>query len=81
MNKVDAKIKIGFAISSKRQAKGLTQQELANITNLSRNYISDLENGRYTPSLNALSRLALVLDIDLNFLTALTEIQVEKEAT
>lgn len=77
MNTDDAKIKIGFVISSKRQAKGLTQQELADITKLSRNYISDLENGRYTPSINTLARIATVLDIDLNFLTTLTEIPVK----
>lgn len=77
MNAAEAKIKIGSVVSSKRRSKGMTQQELADMTRLSRNYISDIENGRYTPSLNALTKLATVLDIDLNFLTTLTEIPVK----
>lgn len=69
------KSKIGKAISKKRQEKRLTQQMLADTAGLSRNYISDIENGRYTPSVDALSRLAKCLELDLNFLLNLTEIQ------
>ena len=45
MNKIDKLIK------EKRIEKGFTQQELANAIGITRNYISDIENGRYTPSL------------------------------
>lgn len=76
MNAEEKKIKIGLVISSKRKEKGLTQQEVSDATGFSRNYISDMENGRYAPSLDALSKLAVLLDIDLNFLQSLTEIQV-----
>jgi len=59
---------IGNAISKKRQEQKLTQVQVAELSGLSRNYISDIENGRYTPSVDALSRLAKCLNIDLNFL-------------
>jgi transcriptional regulator with XRE-family HTH domain len=65
---------LGAIIKKKRNEVGITQDELSSATNLSRNYISDIENGRYTPSLNALSKIAICLDIDLNVLK-MTEIQ------
>lgn len=75
MNTSTRKKEIGIVISKKRNELGLTQQEVADATGFSRNYISDMENGRYAPSLDALSKLAVVLNIDLNFLRTMTEIQ------
>ena len=68
MNKIDKLIK------EKRIEKGLTQQELANAIGITRNYISDIENGRYTPSLKTAIKLASYLDLNLNLLTK-SEIQ------
>jgi transcriptional regulator with XRE-family HTH domain len=65
---------LGAIIKQKRNEAGMTQDQLSSATNLSRNYISDIENGRYTPSLNALSKIAICLDLDLNVLK-MTEIQ------
>lgn len=67
MNAVDKKM-IGDALKTKRREKRITQQQLAGLTGLSRSYIADIENGRYTPSINTLTKLAKPLDIDLNFL-------------
>lgn len=60
------KKEVGFFIQTKRKENKLTQQDLASKTGLSRNYISDVENGRYTPSAESLFKIAIVLDIDLN---------------
>lgn len=76
MSTIDQKASIGEMISKKRQENKLTQARVAKITGLSRNYISDIENGRYTPSVDSLSKLAKCLNIDLNFLLFTTEIQV-----
>ena len=38
-------------------------------------YISDLENNRYVPSVKTLSKIAVVLQMDLNFLLEMSEIQ------
>lgn len=65
---------LGSIIKQKRNEAGMTQDQLSSATNLSRNYISDIENGRYMPSLNSLSKIAICLDIDLNVLK-MTEIQ------
>lgn len=69
---------IGGEIRSKRKEIGFTQLMVATKAGLSRNYISDIESGRYTPSVDTLAKLARILNIDLNFLTKMTEIQGEE---
>ena len=66
---------IGEEIKKNRNAKGFTQDELAEKIGISRNYISDLENNRYVPSVKTLSKIAVVLQMDLNFLLEMSEIQ------
>ncbi|WP_201763636.1 helix-turn-helix domain-containing protein [Chengkuizengella marina] len=65
---------LGVVIQTYRKEKKLKQHELSDTTGLSRNYISDIENGRYAPSIDALLKLANALDVDLNMLK-MTEIQ------
>lgn len=67
--------RINKLIKEKRIEKGLTQQELANAIGITRNYISDIENGRYTPSLKTTIKLASYLDLNLNLLSGMSEIQ------
>ncbi|WP_078434260.1 helix-turn-helix domain-containing protein [Metabacillus halosaccharovorans] len=66
---------LGKIIQDKRKELGKTQHHLAEETSLSRNYISDLENGRYSPSIETLTKIAVTLSLDLN-LIKMTEIQV-----
>jgi len=66
---------IGEAIKKQRIKKEKTQLEVAKSTGISRSYLSDIENGRYTPSINTLVKLATYLNMDLNFLLTVTEIQ------
>jgi transcriptional regulator with XRE-family HTH domain len=66
---------LGTAIKEARRNKGLKQAQIASITKLSRSYISDIENGRYSPSIETLSKIAVCLDMDLNILKK-TDIQV-----
>jgi transcriptional regulator with XRE-family HTH domain len=73
---LDKKI-LGNIIKSKRKEMKLTQYDLSKKTGLSRNYISDIENGRYMPSTESLSKIAVCIDLDLNVLK-MTEIQVEE---
>ncbi|QHZ52470.1 helix-turn-helix domain-containing protein [Paenibacillus larvae] len=69
------KKKFGAKIKTKRKEIRLTQREVSQLTGLSRNYISDLESGRYLPSVETLVSLAEPLKLDLNALL-MTEIQV-----
>lgn len=76
MTKEEKQLIIGGQIKKARCNKNLTQKDLANKASISRTYLSDLENGRYMPSIETISNIAKILNIDLNFLTSLTEIQV-----
>lgn len=49
---------IGIRIKEARKLANLTQQELAQKTNLSRSYIGDIEKDRYNPSLSTLKLIA-----------------------
>lgn len=44
-----------------RQKKGITQQELADIAQMSLTYISNMEHGMKVPSLTTIIRLAVAL--------------------
>lgn len=47
-----------------RYKKHMTQEKLAELSNLNAKYISDLERGKYCPSLGKLEALAKALDIE-----------------
>ncbi len=47
-----------------RYQKNYTQEKLAELSNLNPKYISDLERGKYCPSLGKLEALAKALDIE-----------------
>jgi DNA-binding XRE family transcriptional regulator len=53
-----AAILFGKRLKIKRQAKGLTQAELAEVTGITAAYISVIERGRANPSLDMLVKLA-----------------------
>lgn len=47
-----------------RNAKGLSQDDLAYEAEMSRSYLSQLEKGAFYASLKIVSKLAAVLDVD-----------------
>jgi transcriptional regulator with XRE-family HTH domain len=55
-----------FAINLKaaRQAKGLTQEELADLAEIDRTYVSLLERSQYSASLDMVEKLATALQSD-----------------
>lgn len=65
---MDIKKVIGEKIKESRLKKGWTQEKLADETQLSRTYISDIENARYIPSISTLVNIASHLNINLDFL-------------
>ncbi len=48
-----------------RKLKGYTQEQLAEMADLSVQHISRIENGCYIPSLNSFFKFVSILDIDL----------------
>jgi len=61
--KRDLKEAFGSVIKTLREEKGLSQQELADYSEVDRTYISDLERGLYSPSLNTIYKLAEILKL------------------
>lgn len=59
---------IGKTIKQARESKKITQQDLSQQAGVSRNYISDIECGRYIPSVETLLSISSILKIDLNIL-------------
>lgn len=55
---------MGERVKYLRKIKGLTQQELAEQTNLSQSYISAIEQGAKVPTLLTLDQIAKVLGVD-----------------
>ncbi len=56
---------IGERIREARTAKGLTQEQLAQVTGINQANISRLENGTANPSLRTLKRLAEGMGMEL----------------
>ncbi|WP_213996163.1 helix-turn-helix transcriptional regulator [Tepidanaerobacter sp. EBM-49] len=52
-------------IKDAREAARLTQKELAEKVDVSREYISAIENGHYNPSLNLLKKIAKALNTNI----------------
>lgn len=60
-----AQEQLGMRIKYLRQKLHWSQEDLALIANINKNYISDLENGRRNPSLEILERIANAFGISL----------------
>ncbi|WP_036698025.1 helix-turn-helix domain-containing protein, partial [Paenibacillus taiwanensis] len=58
-------MKFGANIKTIRKKRGLTQSELAEVTDLSRSYIADIERDRYSPSIETLLAIANALNVKI----------------
>jgi transcriptional regulator with XRE-family HTH domain len=54
---------LGAAVKARRSELGLTQEQLANDTDLHQRWISNVETGKRNPSYASLRRLATGLDL------------------
>lgn len=55
---------LGANVRKARNAKGISQEELAHEADMKRSYLSDLERGTRNPSVRALGRLADALGME-----------------
>ena len=62
----DELINLGKIIRTKREAKGLTQVELAENSGVDRNYIGMVERGERNPSFLSLQKIAKGLGLTVN---------------
>ncbi len=61
----DIKVRFGRRLREVRQARGLSQEELAFKAGLHRTYVSSAERGKRNVGLVNIERLAQALDIDI----------------
>ena len=61
--KSDIRERFGLAVKTVREARNLTQEELAHRAGIHRTYLSDIERGSRNPSLVNLDRLAGALGL------------------
>ena len=67
---------LGLAVKARREQLGLTQEQMANDTDLHQRWISNVETGKRNPSYASLRRLAAGLDLTASELLARAE-QIE----
>lgn len=79
----EVRITLGRKIRELRVLEGLSQEEVAEITELNRSYISSLENGNKNVTLDILVKLALCFEVPLAELfeapANLTKVESEDE--
>ncbi len=61
-------MKLGEKIKLLRKSKGISQESLAAILKVNRNYLSRVETGKSEPTAGILKQLAEIFNIDLNSL-------------
>lgn len=61
---MDIKEKFGQKVKSLREKKGFSIEHLANISDVDRNYISDIEKGKRNVSIEIIEKIITALDTD-----------------
>ena len=67
MNKYNEQIteQIGLKIKFERQKRKISQEKLAEMSNLNKNSLGNIERGNSSPTIETLNRIAFALDISL----------------
>lgn len=70
---MELKIAFGKTLKSLRIEKGITQEKLAELSNLDVTFISMLENGKRQPTLSTIFTLSKALEVEASFLIVQVE--------
>lgn len=62
---MNIKEKFGAKVKAMRELKGISIEHLANISNVDRNYISDIEKGKRNVSIEIIEKIVCAFDTDL----------------
>lgn len=71
--------RLGTVIRAERQARGLSQERLAQLADLDRTHIQRIERGKYSPKLDTLDRIARALQRFPSELIALADGSEEED--
>lgn len=61
-------MKLGEKIKQLRKSKSISQEELASMLKINRNYLSRIETGKSEPTSSILKNIAEIFNVDLNSL-------------
>lgn len=75
MKALEALKVFGQNVKRLRQSRGLTQAQLGDELNLSRNQINNCENALFEPSVETMLRISLYFNVTLDVLFGLTSVQ------
>jgi len=67
---MDVRDRVGANVKRLREAKGLSQEQLAFDADMHRTYVSGIERGKRNPTITVLERLALALGVTSSELLA-----------
>ncbi len=70
---------IGSELKKLRKKSGLTQSQLAEKCNLSKNAIWNYENNKRTPTLKTLNKISEILDVDLSYIISTPPTSITSE--
>lgn len=79
MNEAELRLKLGQRVKYLRHLANLTQAQLAEMTNLSINYVSEIETGIASPTLKTLLKLSQALHVDVKELFSFEEGEVQPD--
>ncbi len=65
-----ALVALGAAISSTRKSQGVSQEELAHLSEIDRSYMSAIERGTQNPGVMAIFKIAKAIDLSISELFA-----------
>jgi transcriptional regulator with XRE-family HTH domain len=68
MNKEQERKRIGGKIAALRKARGMTQQQLADMAGLAQQNLARVETGRYSSRLDTLAAIAEALGCQVEFI-------------
>lgn len=58
---------IGIKLAIKRRENGITQQKLAELTDLNKNYIGNIERGEKHVTISTLSKIAAAMNCSMDY--------------
>lgn len=70
-------MRLGEKIKLLRKGKKISQEELANMLKINRNYLSRIETGKSEPTSSVLKNIAKIFNIDLNSLLDINNNDIE----
>ena len=70
-------MKLGEKIKSLRRGRNISQEELAAMLKINRNYLSRIETGKSDPTASVLKNIAKLFNVDLNSLLDINDADIE----